>query len=338
VRVILLILTALLSVGAFGLDIYVAPLLYIDETAENSRDTNRVQTDLLTALWSVETGVELEFDRLKDNRINAPQSLTEAVTVCRNERIEYLLYGYVTRREHSIQAEIRLFDYVNRRVLKSFFGMDDSTNYERLINDISKKILVFIGETFNLRILQEEIKMTRLAIPAFLGYWTPMEKDWVEMMLGTFALGSGLEFIPENNIFIIRGKSFYLSTGLEIKYRFGVGNPGRYEAFNNTLYFMMPVRLNALLANQHEVFFGLGFVYFLEMFSMTDKYDEKRNYVYNNVGLNICIGYRFAFNQKNSLFFRNDFDFLFNERSLITYTPVIGMSILIYEKEVKRKW
>jgi len=338
VRRALFLLAMFWPMAAFSLDVYVAPLLYIDETAESNRDTSRVQTDLLTALWSVETGVVLRFDRLKDNRINPPQSLTDAVTVCRNERIEYMLYGYVTYSEYNVRSEIRLFDYVNRQVMESFFGMDDNMHYDRLIEDMAQKILAYIADIFHLEIIPEKIGMMRLSIPVSLGYWTPMDSGWTETMVGAVALGSGLEFIPTDNLFVFRGKTCYLSTGIEIKYRLGVGNPSRYEAYNNTLYFMTPIKLNILLAQQHEVFAGLGFVYFLEFFSMADKYDKSRNYVFNNVGLNISFGYRYAINETMTLFFRNDIDFLFNERSLVTYSPVIGMNFQVYNKEARQKW
>jgi hypothetical protein len=328
----------LLPAAAFGLEIYAAPLFYVDETADFKRDAEKVQTDLLSALWSAETGAVLNFKRLKDNSINPPVSLTDAVTVCRNEQIEYLLYGYVTRREYSVQAEVRLFDYAGRKVAQSFFGMDDNMNYDRLINDMAMKILAYIGETFKLEIISEKIQMARFEIPVTAGYWTPMDSGWVEVMFGTVMSGSGLEFIPTDNLFVFKGKTCYLSTGIDIKYRLGVGNPSRYEAYNHTLYITTPVRLNVLLTRRHEVFAGLGFVYFLEFFAMVDKYDESRVYIFNNTGLNVGFGYRFVINQKLSVFFRNDFDFLFNERSLITYAPVIGMNINIYEQEIRKKW
>jgi len=329
---------ALLPMAVFGLDVYVAPLLYVDEEADLKRNTDRVQADLLGALWAEETGMALQFNRLKDNRINPPESLAEAVTVCRNERIEYLLYGYVTRREHSIQAEVRLFDYNNRLVLQSFFGMDGSTQYDRLIKDMAWKILTHIGDVFKLEIVTEKSGVTRLTIPVLVGYWTPMDSGWVEVLLGTAAAGTGLEVIPTDRLFITRGIPWYLSVGLEAKYRLGVGNPDRYEAYNHTLYLMMPLRLHILLAEKHGFFIGLGYVYFLEFFSMADKYDESRSYIFNNMGLNVDFGYRFTINDTLSIFFRNDFDFLFNEHSLITYSPSIGMNIQVYRKEIKKKW
>ena len=337
-KAILFFAAALLPASIFALDIYVAPLLYIDETDMSRRSPAAIQRDLLSGLWAVETGTALQFRNLRDNRINPPQSLTDAVTVSRSERIEFLLYGFVIRREHSVQMEIRLFDYVNRRIAQTFFSIDDSNNYERMVNDMALKILAYISETFNLHIIPEKPGTTRLSIPATLGYWTPMESSWTEVMLGTFTLGSGVEFVPTDNLFVYRGKTCYLSTGLEIKYRLGVGNPSKYEAFYHTFYFTIPLRLNFILAAQHEIFTGLGLIYFLQFFSMTEKYAGVQRHVFGNMGMNINFGYRFIFNERYSIFFRNDFDILFNARVLVTYSPTIGLNIQIYEREVKRRW
>jgi TolB-like protein len=326
----------LLPANVFGLSIYVAPLLYVDETNQSRRNSVTVQSDLLAALWSAETGTVLQFGRLRDNRINPPQSLTDAVTVSRNEQIDYLLYGHVTRRAHNIQMEIRLFDYANRQVMQSFFSIDDSNNYERMINDMALKILAYIGEVFELEIVPEKPSFIRLSIPVSLGYWTPVERNWVDVMLGTVTGGSGLELIPGDNLFTYRGKTCYLSTGIDIKYRFGIGNPNRYEAYNHTLYITIPLRLNIVLERQHEMFAGLGLVYFLDFFSMADKYDSMQSYIFSNMGLNLNFGYRFAFNEVFSMFFRCDFDFLFSERILATFSPAIGVNIQVYNKEAAR--
>jgi TolB-like protein len=338
-RMAVVLIVSLFSAAAVSaLDIYVAPILYVDETADNSRNTSKVQGELIAALRAVETGVMLQFDSLKDNEINPPVSLSDAVTVCRNEQIEYLLYGYVTRRTNNVLVELRLFEYSSRVVMKTFFGMDDPEHYERLIEDMTMKILKYIGEKFNLEIIPERINVTQLKIPVIVGYWTPIGGDWVSVMLGTVAAGSGLVLIPTDNLFMIKGMPCYLSTGLEIKYRLGVGNVDEYEAYNHTLYMMMPLRLHVSLTPRHQVYMGLGYIYFLEFFSFADKYDDSGDYIYNNMGLNISIGYQFHINRILSIFFRNDFDFLFNEHSLITYSPSLGLDIKVYEREIKKRW
>ncbi|MDR2941332.1 MAG: hypothetical protein LBV17_01920 [Treponema sp.] len=337
-------ITAVLIVSFFSvvavsaLNIYVAPVLYVDETANNSKSTGKAQGELIEALRAIETGIVLQFDSLKNNNINPPVSLFDAITVCRNEQIDYLLYGYVTKRANNVIVELRLFEYSSRTVMETFFGMDDPGHYERLIEDIAIKVLKYIGVKFNVEIIPERRDVTQLKIPVVLGYWTPVDGDWVSLMLGTVAAGTGLVFIPTDNVFMIRGMACYLSTGLEVKYRFGVGNKARYEAYNHTLYMMMPLRLHISLTSRHQVYMGLGYVYFLEFFSFADKYDDSKDYTYNNMGLNICIGGQFKINETLSFFLRNDFDFLFNERSLITYSPLLGLDIKVYEKEIKKRW
>lgn len=334
----LLMIFAPLPMAVFGIDVYIAPILYVDETEDYDSDTIMVQTDLLSVLWEVETGTVLQFGRLRDNRINPPQSLTEVVAVCRDEQIEYLLYGYVTRNAHSLRMEVRMFDYAGRNVLQSFFAMDDSSNYNRLIQNIAEKIVVFIGETFNLEIVPDRPGITRVLIPASAGYWIPMSENWFNVVTGIFVVGSGVEFIPTDRLFLIRGKAYYLSTGLDIKYRFGLGDPNRYDASYHTLYITLPVKLNVTLARQHHLFMGAGFVYFLEIFSITEKYDESHRYIFNNIGFNLNIGYKFSLTDRLSIFFKNDFDFLVNENWLVTYSPAIGVNFQVYAREVKKKW
>ena len=328
----------LLPISLNAIEVHVSPILFIDETDQGSRNTGRVQQELLSMLWTKNIGLVMRFNSLNDNRINAPQSITDAITVCRTERIDYLLYGYVSKNAHNMRMEIRLFDYINRRIIQTFFSMDDTDNYERLLDDMSSKIIFYIAEMFNLETIQEKQAFTRISIPVNAGYWTPFDKNWLEVMLGTVTLGSGVEFTPTDNLFVFRGINCYLSTGAIFQYRLGVGNPSRYEAYNHTFYITFPLTLNLVLSQQHGVFTGFGLVYFLEFFSMTEKYSASRSSVYGNMGINFNFGYRFMMGENRSLFFRNNFDFLINKNTLVSYSPVIGMNFQVYDKEVKRKW
>jgi len=338
VKYINILILILLPISVFAIEVHVSPILFVDETDQGSRNTGRVQEELLTSLWAINTGVVMRFNYLTDNRINAPQSITDAITVCRTERIDYLLYGYVSKNAHNMRMEIRLFDYANRRILQTFFSMDDVNNYQRLLDDMSSKIILYIAGMFNLEIAHEKQAFTRISIPINAGYWTPFDKSWLEVMLGTFTLGSGVEFTPTDNLFVFRGITCFLSTGAALQYRLGVGNPSRYDAYNHTFYITFPLTLNLVLSQQHGVFTGFGLVYFLEFFSMTERYSKSQSYVYGNMGININFGYRFTLGEKRSLFFRNDFDFLINDNTLVSYSPVIGMNFQVYDKEVKRKW
>jgi len=240
--------------------------------------------------------------------------------------------------ETGVVLQFNTFEYSNRTVMKTFFEMDDPDNYDRMINDITMKILKYVREKFNLEIITERKNVTQLKIPVIIGYWTPLGSDWIDVMLGTVAAGTGFVFIPTDNLFMIRGMPCYLSTGLEIKYRLGIGDKERYEAYNHTLYMMMPLRFHMPFTPRHQIYMGLGYIYFLEFFSFADKYEDSKNFLFNNMGTNGCIGYRFEINNTLSIFLRNDIDVLFNEHSLITYAAMLGIDIKVYEKEIKKRW
>ena len=323
---------------AYCMEVYIAPILYVDETADNNLFEKNVQADLLKALRLYETGIVLRFIRVQDNRINAPVSLRDAISISQSERASYLIYGFLTEKEHAFYMEVRLLDYENRRVMSSFFSMDDLNNYDRLLNDIAVKLLRFIESNFNLEIIPERDKYTRILIPANLGYWTPITKDWADVLRGVVTLGSGFEFIPSDNLWILSGYNSYLSTGLNLCYRFGLGNPSKYESYSHNIYSSFPITFNADLTSEHKFFLGLGFVYILEIFYIEKMYMEMQKYIYNNFGINVNFGYCFKFNEKISLFFRNNFDFIFSSPALITYSPVIGINFKVYEKEKIEKW
>jgi hypothetical protein len=335
----LVILLCLLQAPEFliGLEVYAAPILYINE-AEGAAGPGSIQEDLVAALGAVETGMDLRFARLRDSRINPPESVVDAVEVCRREQIDYLLYGYLTGRAYNYQAEIRLFDYESRQVRQVFYGMDDNAHYDRLIKELTGKIQAYIADTFHLRITSEDSAYTRLLIPGAASYWTPASSDWTRLMIGTVNVVSGITVIPSDRLFVLRGFPFYISSGLDIGYRLGIGHPEGYEAYDHSLYFNMPMLLHMAAGDRHHVFAGLGFVYFLDFLNMTRKYSDSKTFVYNNMGMNVSFGYRFFPKKNLALFFRNDFTLQFAGKVLFSYSPLIGLEFQIYEKEIWKKW
>jgi hypothetical protein len=337
-----IILAALIIIGicpAVGaLEIHIAPVLYVDEVAGERKDSGRVQRDLMNYLGKIETGYQLGFKAVGGGRINPPESLLDAITVSRDEKADYLLYGYVTRSSYTFQAEIRLLDYEGRQIKQNFYGMDDPEHYERLIADISQKILSYLGDVFNVRIYVEKPSFTRILTPAAVGYWTPMSSDWTRYLIGTVNISAGFSIIPSDNCFVIKGKSFYFSTGLDAAYRLGVGNPDSYESFDHSLYLILPVNLHMVLAERHHIFTGLGFIYFLDFFNITQKYTDSNTFIYNNMGLHIDFGYQFFLKENLIFCVKNNFDFQFADKSLISYSPGFGLSFMIYEREIKKKW
>jgi hypothetical protein len=336
----LVVLLWLIQLPGFliALEVYAAPILHIDEAGGNNGGRGSMQEDILEALGAIETGMDLRFIKIRNSRINPPESVVDAVEVCRSEGVDFLLYGYLTKRAYNYQAEIRLFDYENRQVRQVFYGMDDSGHYDRLVKELTVKIVEYIAEVFHLRIVEEEPAFTRMFIPGGVGYWTPASSDWTRRMIGTVNISSGIAVMPSDRIFVLHGFPFYISTGLDVAYRLGVGHPARYDAYDHSLYFNLPVFLHAALRDRHHVFAGLGFIYFLDFLNITQKYSDSEIFFYNNTGMSITFGYRFFLKKALVLFFRSDFDLQFAGKVLFSYSPLIGLEFQIYEKEIWKRW
>lgn len=321
----------------WGLEVYAAPMIYIDEGGER-RGGRDVREDLLEALGEEETGMELRFKRTGVRWGNGPESVAEATEVCRRERAEYLLYGYVTERAYNYQAEIRLYEYEGRRVRQVFYGMDDKGHYGRLVGEMAEKIREYIGETFHIRVVEEEGGKTRIMLPGWAGYWTPVGSEWMGLMVGAISTGFGITVIPVDRVMVRYGYRFYVSAGLEVGYRLGVGHPGRYEAYDHSLNIGMPVIVHMRLQERHHVFGGLGFMYFIDFLDMRAKYEERGTNVYNTVGMEAAIGYRFFVEEGLAIYFRNNITIQFGGKALLTYAPIVGIEFQIYEKEVWGRW
>jgi hypothetical protein len=321
-----------------AMDAYIAPILYIDESNDRSQDSSFGQRDLLRELQAIETGMILNFYTLRDNAVNPPQSLIDAATLCRTQQLDYLLYGYITKRDYSIEGVINLFDYGMREIRISFYAMDDTEHYERMLTDLALKIVAYFNDTFNLGILPQKEEYMHLYIPASLGYWTPVGNDWHHLMTGIFALHSGIKFIPNDNLGVIYGRSFYLSTGLELSYRLGVGSDSTYKSFYHDIMMTIPLRFHTRLAERHEVFGEIGFLYALDFLSVSLKYENSDTKVYGNIGFALGLGYIFKFSERFNFFFDNTVDFQFMDNPIISYSPKFGIDIWMYSREIKRKW
>jgi hypothetical protein len=320
-----------------ALEVHIAPILYIDEKENAGRDYARVHKDLLLFLGAIETQYILNFKPLLNNRINPPESLMDAVTICQNEKADWLIYGYMTRREYSIQGELRLFDYRSREIKQIFYAMDDAENYDRIIKDLGLKVLQFINNTFNLDIIIEEPSYTRIIIPASLGYWTPADRRWSNLLLGIVTLNSGFIFIPDDKGYVSRGYKTYYSTGFDITYRIATGNPTAYPAFDSGFLMSLPLILHLPL-EQHEIYAGVTLIYALDILTIQQKYKDAENRAYSHYGAGIRFGYQFSLNEKMALYIENNFDLLAGGDTLFTYDLMVGVNFLVYKREAGKKW
>jgi hypothetical protein len=323
---------------AAALQVHVAPISYINEQEPEVITHPYIQEDLLRELHGYELGLVLRFSPLTDLAIRSPQSTLDAIKVCRAEKAEYLLYGYVASKEYTITAEIKLFEYESRSVIQFFYAVDDPEHYKRMIQDLAGKIMEYLDTAMHLVALQPQIAYSHIIIPASLGYWTPINGDWTDLILGTFTVTGGMRFIPNDRLFTAWGKVWYLSLGVDLSYKFGIGNPNAYKAYYHEVTATSPVRLHLKLDEQQRLSFGLGPVYAFSILNIQEPYKDMETNLYSSLGFMASFGYEFQLSDRIALFFDNQFEMQFYQTSMALYTPRIGIQYAYWKKEVVKKW
>jgi hypothetical protein len=331
-------LSVSLLVFAFStaaLDIYIAPFYFIDEINETADPGNNYHKRLLNELNSVETGLELRF-RETAATSNPPQTVSDAISVSRSAQAEYLLYGFIAQKEYTLQAEIRLFDYQKRAVSAYFFSMDSKDNADRLIKDLARKIIEYVEINYHIQITTEKpAEFSHFSVLGRLGYWSPLDSNWIKILIGTVNIGGGIKFIPTDRAFIGKGYVFYISTGVEAGYRLGAGN--LYDAWDHSVSIYSPVRLHMKLTGQNEVFVGTGFSYSLDFLNIKKPYENPEVVTYDEFGVFFDVGYQFRLKDTVLLFSEGRFELRFYQTPMFSFSPSIGIEYRFKTREVKYK-
>ena len=321
-----------------AMDVYVAPFMYINEVDDIVDQQSDIHNDLYRELNKIETGIDLQF-LLTRSRMNPPQSVLDAVRVCRDERIDFLLYGYIAKRVYNYFAEIRLYDYEMRAVINNFYAVDDHDGYQRMLEDMALKIINYIDDEFNLDIIHEEPTYYELWFPFDVGYWTAIGREWTDLLLGVAAVSAGIDFIPTDQLFIMFGKSFYPSLGINVGYRFGMGNKEvAYEAAYHVFTVKGRGRFHVNLHPQHSVYTGIGVSYSLDTLQAHEHYLEVKDRLYNTVGVEAELGYQFKISPASAFTFGNIIEWRFFEPEMMSYSARIGVKWMFYSREVVKKW
>jgi hypothetical protein len=329
-----LLLLSVMKIPA--LNVQLAPLFYIDETRDAVYDQSRIHWDLLRRLRAIETGRALNFSLLGNDRVQPPQSLLDAVSLCRDDRAAYLLYGYIAKKDYTLYGEIKLFDYEKRAILRIFYAADDHDNRERLLSNLAEKIAAYIDETFRLNIGDPGPDYWELWALAGAGYWTPLDKTWTDLLIGTGLITGGARFVPRDKLFTGFGKAFYISAAAELGYRLGMG--GVYGAWDHSLSAGGPVRLHLQLDREQQLFAGMGLLYSLDFMTVKEPYKNRETKIYNTLGLVFSLGYAFKADDGFSFFFDNQIEARFYKTPMITCSPRLGIEWLLIKREAARKW
>ena len=322
-----------IAAPVFSIEFTVAPLYFIDETIDQGRPQNDFQDRLLGELNKITASEQIRFNKAAALRYNPPQSVGDAIVLCRAERAEYLVYGFITRKEQTIQGELRLLDYEKRDVIVNIFAMDSKEKEDELIQDLAGKLLRFVKEAYNIQ-TEPDVTFVHVQIPLSLGYWLPADTYMKDLLFGIFRIDSGIQVIPWDKKFLFAD---YFSLGLTVSYQLGRGH--YYNAWDHNLTIGLPLTFYRKFSTRYEIFGGFGLLYSLDWLRVKKLYEDPVTETYSAMGLMFNVGWAFHFKEQWFFFIDTRLETLFFKSSTkIICSPSFGFIYRFYSREVLKKW
>jgi len=334
-----LIAITIVATPLFALEIYIAPISYIDAKGERVIPKIEISKEIAREAEKYLYGKNLFVKEIKNKELNAPVSMIDAIKASKEERAEYLLYGFVEKKEYTYRAEIRFLDFEKREIKKIFYSSDDIESYERLIKDLSYKIVSYLDTVFALGITEEKPGKLILSIPFSLGYWSYLSSQWMNTVTGTGAISTGFDLITNDRTFPNLKHKTYLSWNLNIEYCYGIGKDDVELKNMHIVSLSFPIRIHIeSLSKEEGIFLGFGFLYEFDIANLEKTYGEAGRSLYTHIGVLGSFGYQWRLNERIRIAFDNIIDVGFQEHLMVSFSPRIRMLYCIYTKEITNKW
>ena len=309
----LLFLTAffLFSYFSFSSEIKIAPISVFDGSGNKVtppfNPSKAIQSELEKHWFE---GV-ISFSLLNEEMYGIPVTIIDANKICVNEKVDYLIYGFIKKNEKNWFAEIKLYDSNEKKIKQDFFASDNIEHYERLINNLCQM---------------------ELNIPAALFYWTPIDSKWGNKILGIAGLSTGVEFYPPQPIIIFKEKLFEFSIRTNLSWNIGINKKKTYPLILNTIAVSLPVLLHMHFDKRNSLYFGFGLAYEAELMSIRPKYEDKQFLYQNIISFETIAGYEFNLNEKINLFAELIFDFHMLGDGFVSVKPCLGASFNVFKE------
>lgn len=316
-------------------EIKIAPLAVYDgdgNKTEAPYNPSKAIHDELETRWF---GGLINFSHISESKYGIPVTIIDAHKICASESADYLVYGYLKKNESSWLCEVKLYDANGKKIIKEFFAGDSIDHYDRLINVLCQNILFGIEEITGLNkdeLRQKKTRPMELRIPVSLFYWSPVDSDWGDKILGIAGVNAGLELYPPQPVIVSNGKLMDFSTRFNLSWNIGINKKNTYPLVINTMAISLPVLLHVHFNERHSLYGGFGLAYNIELMSIKPKYENEK-FLYQNVfSFETIAGYEFDINDKARLFAEMAFDFHLLGDGFVSVKPCLGASFNIFKE------
>lgn len=326
----------LICFKAAGETVYIAPLLSVEEGTESYEIDERYRDDIYNSMNDRKELLDIKIVKT-GKKIKTVRSSYDALKICKEEKIGYLLYGWIKKGEYTYEGEIRIFDGEGRKNIGTVYEKDGIKEYEKFITGISMKVLDRLQELFYVPKAEGEEKHSSITAQTDIGYWTFMNGNWTKYIAGTISIGGGLEVIPDDRVFFIKKKRGYFSVGISMDYRMGISMTGAVKSVLNTLNVCGYTNVYINFYDVHSIYGKAGILYGLEMLSYKDKYADRKTAVSGSAGIVTGLGYAYGVTEKIKLLFESDFELFMYKKLMSKYRGKFGVEFELYKKEYKKQ-
>ncbi|HHU37649.1 MAG TPA: hypothetical protein GXZ47_10565 [Treponema sp.] len=335
-RLLFIIIISSISTYVVAERIVVAPVHIINEQESTTKKKNNSHNDITIALKQLDGANILGFESVGLLDINPPASFLDAIRLGNELGTDYLLYGYIKTTDYSWAIELKLLDVNDSRVKHIFYASDDKTKYDRMISDVAEKIVLYIMDKFHVSIegISKDSREMLFNIPFSIGYWTYTSGIWNSTITGTGSATIGLEFIPVDRLFLFHGDVWFLSFGLMLNFRYGMGDPSHYEASIHSVTVELPVALYRQWNPRSTLFFGIVPMYTMDFMTYAPRNSGSESFFESAMGIKLRPGIRFRAFQKMDMTFTVDFGLRFYDPLQPSIEPSLG---IVYNLS-KKKW
>ena len=313
--------------------VYIAPIVCY--TADNRKEEQLENPNEIIekALNRYLFGGLIKFEALSENDYGNVASVTDAARICTVSENRYVIYGYIRLNDVSWTGELRLYDHTENKVVQNFFAADDIEHYDRFLSVFVDRIVayfnVFLGFEKDDRTLKS-LRPFEIRLPFGLSYWSPIEGDWNERLLGIVGCDIGVEFFPRMKKFLWRDMSVEFSFAVTVGYKLGIGNPSAYKGGYHAFSISSPLMCYLCIHDPHSIYIGFGPMYELDILAVDKKYEKTATYVQNQFGAIMYMGYRYQITEEWSLFTNIEFDAHFTRDSFTVIKPNFGASYRLH--------
>ena len=260
----------------------------------------------------------------------------DANRCCTAENAEYIIFGYAQKNEGSWAACLKLYDAGAKKTVMEFFSSDDNAHYDRLLDDISGKILTGLEDVTGLgrgEVLNEKIRPLEIRLPVSAFYWTPVDGGWNAVMLGIAGCDIGVEIYPRQMRLALGHKLIDFSLHPKLSYSFAMGKDGVYPLHYNGISIGLPVCAHIHFDLKNSAYIGCGPYYEIEILNVRPKYADQESHFQNIFGLESFAGYGLNISETLDLYTEVRLDFHFNNDSFLALKAALGLSIKLYKEK-----